>query len=380
VKHKTPIFCAAALILSAGPSHAHLMITEVGYDPVDETSPTAEFVEIMNPGPSPVSLANVWLANDEEAYPLLVNGPITTGITSGDFVYRFPAITLEPGRVLVVCQDSDAFLAEHFGGGPLSFFTDQPGHPLLVEVTDDGIADGVPAMIDWGSYPSGTMSMANNGESVGLVEWDGTSDRIADHDWVCWLTLNNIPNKDVDYPFGVDGPDPDFETSFFLEDLGTAIPAPDAPEGKSIHRISLAEPGEATSGGNGIGGHDETTEDWSGWLVDTPSPGVTLLGTVSVETGPAGPGPRLLGVFPNPVAATTRIRYSITRPGRVRLTVLDPLGRTIATLVDDEVPPGDHVATWDRHGNRTGVVAPGIYFVRVRSGQSEASLPIVVVR
>lgn len=368
-----PSVCLALAL--AAPARAHLLVTEVGYDPVDETGATAEFVEILNPGPAAVPLANVWLANDEEAYPLVVNGVITTGITSGDFVYRFPDLVLDPGRLVVVCHDSDAFLAEHFGGGPLPFFTELPGQPLLIEITDDGIGDGVPAMGDWGSYPAGTMSMANNGESVGLCEWDGASDRVRDHDWVCWLTLNHVPNKDVDFPFGIDGPDADFDGSFFLEDSGTAQPAPDAPEGMSIHRITLAEPGEAGSGGNGVAGHDETTEDWSAsWQVAAPTPGRTTLGLVDVERGPGPAAPELTGAAPNPFTGSTRIGFRLPAAARVRLTLHDVQGRAVAVLAEGDFGAGAHAVRWDAgpHG-----LAPGLYFARLRAGNAQRVLRLI---
>src|SRR5262245_65782268 len=107
------------------PARAHLLVTEVGYDTVDETSPTSEFVEIMNPDAGPVRLTDFWLVGDEDAYPYLVNGPVSP-ITLNNFIYRFPDVTLEPGGVAVVCQDADAFLAEHFPAG-LGAFLAQPG-------------------------------------------------------------------------------------------------------------------------------------------------------------------------------------------------------------------------------------------------------------
>lgn len=365
----------AAFLLVAVPAHAHLLVTEVGYDPVAETGSTGEFVEILNPGPGPVDLAWIWLANDVEAYPLLVNGPILSGITLGDFVYRFPSVALAAGRVAVVCHDSDVFLAEHFGGGPLTDFTGQPGAPLLFEITNDGEADGVPVMTDWGSNPQGTLSMANNGESVGLATWDGVSDRIQDHDWVCWLTLSHIPNKDFDYPLGIDGPDADLESSFFFEDSGTAHPAPDAPQGQSIHRTTLAEPGEALAGGNGVTGHDETSEDWSIWTIGLPTPGVTALTPVVDVTPHAAPARAALGVWPQPVAHVATLRYAIPSAGRARLEILDVTGRVVARLLDAERPAGTHEAAWRALGAR-----PGVYFVRLTLVAHTTTARLVVVR
>lgn len=359
----------AALLVAVGfaPSAlAHLLITEVGYDTVDETSPTAEFVEILNPDPTGVSLANLWLVGDEDAYPYLVNGPVSP-ITLNNFIYRFPAIAMASGDIVVVCQDSDAFLAEFFPGGGLAAFLAQPGQQTLVEVTQDGPADGVPDMINWGSNPSGTLSMANNGECVGLVSWGGTGDLVVDHDWVCWLTTNAIPDKDVDYPLGIDGPDANLDPTLFAEDRTTGLPAPDSPQGASIHRTSLVEKDEIMAGGNGVGGHDETSEDWSVWQIGSYDPGVCLLTTVAVPAWPLASGPELSLTIagPNPFVREVSIRYLMPGPGRVRLAIHDLEGRAVATLVDGSESAGIHAVTWNARDRSDHDVQSGVYFARL---------------
>ncbi len=365
-RHTVGLAALLAAVEFAWPAHAHLLVTEVGYDTVDESSPTSEFVELLNPDAANVGLANYWLAGDEDAYPYLVNGPVSP-ITLNNFIYRFPAITLGPGDIVVVCQDSDAFLAEHFPAGGLADFLAQPGSQTLLEVTQDGAADGVPDMIHWGSNPAGTLSMANNGECVGLVYWDGTSDLVVDHDWVCWLTTTYLPDKDVDYSLGVDGPDGDLEPTFFAADRTSGIPAPDSPQGQSIHRASLAEKNEVATGGNGAGGHDETTEDWSAWSIGAHTPGHTTLATVGVPAGDAAPGSELAlaaGAH-NPFAGEARIVYVLTRPGRVRLTIHDLAGRTLTTLVDGGESAGAHAVPWDARDRAGREVRAGVYFARL---------------
>jgi hypothetical protein len=221
-------------------------------------------------------------------------------------------------------------------------------------------------MIPWGSNPDGTLSMANNGECVGLVTWDGTSDRVADVDWVCWLTTTYIPNKDVDYPFGIDGPDADFDPSFFAEDRADGIPAPDAPEGSSIHRTSLIEKDEVTTGGNGITGHDETSEDWSTWKVAAFSPGVCALSAVGVGgSAPTAPAFALRVAGANPFTRDVRLAYATPRAGRVRLTIHDLAGRTVATLVDAVAPAGTQTATWNGCDRDGRTVPAGVYIARM---------------
>lgn len=373
----------AALLVAVGfasPARAHLLVTEVGYDTVDETAPTAEFVEILNPDPASVSLANLWLVGDEDAYPYLVNGSVSP-ISLNNFIYRFPAITMAPGEIVVVCQDSDAFLAEHFPINGLADFLALPGHQTLIEVTQDGTADGVPNMIDWGSNPAGTLSMANNGECVGLVSWDGTSDLVKDHDWVCWLTTTFIPNKDVDYPLGIDGPDPNLETTFFADDRGTGLPAPDSPQGFSIHRTSIVEKNELATGGNGVSGHDETSEDWSVWQIAAYDPGLCALTTVSVPgEGAAGADLSLSIAGPNPFGREARIRYVLPRPGRVKLEIHDLQGRAIATLVDGWQPAGARTSSWDARDRSGGKAQTGVYFARLEWGGETLCRKLVRIR
>lgn len=369
--HPRHCFALAALLVAVGfvsPARAHLLITEVGYDTVDEASPTAEFVELLNPDPGSVALADLWLVGDEDAYPYLVNGPVSP-ITLNSFIYRFPAMTMAPGEIVVVCQDSDAFLAEHFPAGGLADFVAQPGHQTLVEVTQDGTADGVPGMINWGSNPAGTLSMANNGECVGLVWWGGTSDLVVDHDWVCWLTTNYIPDKDVDYPLGIDGPDANLDATFFAEDRASGFPAPDSPQGSSIHRTSLAEKDEVVTGGNGAGGHDETSEDWSVWQIGAYDPGLCPLTTVDVPTEATTSGSQLSLAIrgPNPFGREIQMGYVLPRPGRVRLEIHDLQGRAIATLADGLEPAGMRLVSWNACDRSGRDVQAGVYFARLES-------------
>jgi len=359
-----PFWCVGWLAALYAPASAHLLVTEVGYDTVDETSPTSEFVEILNPDAAPVSLGNVWLVGDEDAYPYLVNGPVAS-ITLNNFIYRFPSVTIAANEVVVVCQDSDAFLAEFYPIGGMSDFLAQPGAQRLLEVTQDGAADGVTDMIPWGSNPAGTLSMANNGECVGLVTWDGASDLVKDLDWTCWLTTTFIPNKDVDYPLGIDGPDPDLETRFFANDLGTGLPAPDSPQGSSIHRTSLLEKSEVTTGGNGVNGHDETSEDWSGWQIAAYSPGVCALSTVSVTGESERVELSLSAARPNPFTRSASLRYAIPRPGRIRVTIHDLQGRAIAALIDGWVAGGSGAIEWNGCDAASHDVGAGVFFARV---------------
>jgi hypothetical protein len=73
--------------------------------------------------------------------------------------------------------------------------------------------------------------------------------------------------------------------------------------------------------------------------------------------------------YPNPFNPSTKISYQMPTEGLVRLEVYDSMGRTLATLVNEEKPAGQFTATFDA-SNFTS----GIYFYRLnviaRNGKS----------
>ncbi len=75
--------------------------------------------------------------------------------------------------------------------------------------------------------------------------------------------------------------------------------------------------------------------------------------------------------YPNPFNPSTNIPFSLPRAVGVRLTVFNALGRTVRTLVNQRLSPGNYVITWDGQDSRGRPVASGIYFYRlVRSDQT----------
>jgi hypothetical protein len=65
--------------------------------------------------------------------------------------------------------------------------------------------------------------------------------------------------------------------------------------------------------------------------------------------------------YPNPFNPLTVISYRLPVAGFVILKVYDILGREVAALVDQEMPPGVHQVTWDG-----AEVSTGVYFYRLQ--------------
>lgn len=82
--------------------------------------------------------------------------------------------------------------------------------------------------------------------------------------------------------------------------------------------------------------------------------------TSSVPNDPDAPSFGLQGNAPNPFRVGTTISFALAQAGQARLTVLDALGHTVATLVDGVVEAGSHAAYFEAGG-----LAEGTYFCRL---------------
>ncbi len=267
----------AALPSAAEAAHLadHLVITEVGINVLAE--PGAEFVEINNPTATPIALDTYYLTDVEVGYWTVVNGNVTLG-SGNDFLLRFPPGASIPGHgIVVVCEDSSAFLTEMLDGS-LAAFVALPGSPQLFERTQD--ADAVPGMVIAGATATGANQLVftNTTEAAILFHWDGASDLVEDVDMVVWGTSGVVPNKDA---VSIDGPDQDGNVSLYADDGGNGARATQngTADIHSLQRRHILEAGETDSGGNGITGHDETQESWltganDGWAYRHWQPGL----------------------------------------------------------------------------------------------------------
>jgi len=221
----------------------HPLLTEVATSPSE-----AEFVEIYNPTSGNLALDDYYLADRNDYF--LVVGTLSGGST--DFVARFPpGTTIAAGGYLVVALDGLKFKIA-YGKAP-----------------DFELVNGdttVPDMVAPMSKAIGSQAgLTDGGELVVLFTWDGTSDLVQDVDYVVWKgsAATAVYKSST---ICVDGPDADSSTSCFLDDtnvtLQSYLPVPQ--QGGSLHRCNYLEGTEKSSGGNGLTGHDETSEPLDG--------------------------------------------------------------------------------------------------------------------
>ena len=79
--------------------------------------------------------------------------------------------------------------------------------------------------------------------------------------------------------------------------------------------------------------------------------------------------------YPNPFNPTTQFAFSIAKRGFVTLKVYDVLGRTVATLVEEEKNPARYVVPWNADN-----IGSGVYFYTLRSGIEHDVKKLVILR
>ena len=279
----------------------HLLLSEI------VVTPTAgEFIEIHNPTGVSIDLSDYYLTDATFApggtyYYNIVTGSNAGGGGFGDFHARFPSgAAIAPGEYQTIAL-----------AGSTDFESEYGGLPTYELYEDDGAPDAVPDMLEalLGSI-NGQGGLTNDGEVVILYTWDGTSDLVEDVDYALWGDKAEAVDKTG---VSIDGPDGDSTTSTYLPDTSIAnqdvISAGSHPSGESFLRSDLTEGAETSSGGNGITGDDETSEDLSvTWGEPPPVP--TELTIMEIQ------GDDLFSPYAGEFVQTSGIVTAITANGR----------------------------------------------------------------
>jgi len=85
----------------------------------------------------------------------------------------------------------------------------------------------------------------------------------------------------------------------------------------------------------------------------------------------------LLLASPNPMRATTEIRYRVLDREPIRLAIFDVNGRAVRTLTGNAQTPGDHTLVWDGNDDAGRDAAVGVYYCKLETGGKTASAKLV---
>ena len=213
----------------------HVIFTEVVLTPSD-----GEYVEISNPTESAVDLTNYYLTDgtDISSSKLYYNLPIEDNYWSGsstDFICRFPSgYTLAPGAAIKISLRDNSAYESVYGQTPDISLDDD-----MLSVSEESDTKGNP----------GAPKLHNSSETLILFYWDGSSDIVKDVDYLIWGDNSFAIDKS-----GVDG---------YLSDTPTSsqsLMPVHATNEKLVRLDKSSEGGETQANGNGITGHDETSE------------------------------------------------------------------------------------------------------------------------
>ncbi len=94
----------------------------------------------------------------------------------------------------------------------------------------------------------------------------------------------------------------------------------------------------------------------------------------------ASPRARLFNAAPNPFNPFTMIRFSLSRPAKVRLLVFDVSGARVRGLADAPMPAGEHRFVWDGTNDRGRSLASGAYFYRLEADGEVQAKKLILLR
>ena len=215
-------------------AQGHLLFTEVVLQPS-----AGEYVKIKNPTASAVDLSNYYItdatdvANGKLYYKLADGADYWSGVGS-DFIARFPAMNLAAGESIVLGLGRNSDYQNEYGELP----------DLSLK---DNMLNAVDGFTTIGGSPNAKLD--NNAETLILFYWDGVSSTVKDVDYLLWGNNSHAIDKSGVSTYANDTP------------VGSQAFLPIHLDGEKLVRIDEAEGTEVKIGGNGITGHDETSEN-----------------------------------------------------------------------------------------------------------------------
>jgi hypothetical protein len=265
------VFVLCLLVSSLAFSNAdHLLLTEIC-----DTPTAGEFIEIYNPTEVSISLTFVHLTDlygdstcIDQFYPQIALGAITPQ-NSSDFLVKFPyGVDIVPGEIIVIAMSGSAFETTY-------------GVQADYDIMGTG-SGATPMIIPANGFAGSGPGLTNSGETVTMFWYDDTSDS----DDLCY---------DIDYAVWGDDVGEFVDKSNII--INTSTYLNDTPEasqdaiyytghnyGMTFQRVDMDEGTEILTGGNGVTGNNETSENLSvTWLEGEPTPG-TLYTALERET------------------------------------------------------------------------------------------------
>jgi hypothetical protein len=257
-------------------------------------------------------------------------------------------------------------------------FVDIMGHKDLGGKTILFLVDGLWGSINWGHPPiKWQMTPFNNDWPNSLfLSQDPVAIESVGYDFLFYEFDENHPTEGTLDPWDdTHGPFPHFEaTEDFLHQAADSLNWADGieydPENDGVNLPRSL----------GVHEHWNNAEDKQYTRNLGGETGIELKSNLIPDALPDNNGDQPVSGFelyqnyPNPFNATTNIYYSLTKPGRVHLSIYNSSGQLVRTLLDGYQEGGAHLQRWDGLTSGGVSAASGIYFYRLAvSGNNGAS-------
>ena len=227
-----PLFILLGSLLF--PANAdHLLLTRVVTQP-----DAAESFSIYNPTDSPIDLTNYYICDDEDYYTMQTEDELSPSHIASGFTARFPSINIESGDTLNIILNEN--------------YTEYYGEEFIPDIIMYGADNNSMLETEIGSFGGASDKINDDAEMIILFYWDGNlSSSIQDVDYFIWGSSQNAFDKSDVPEYENDTP---IESQLFFETEAETYYA--------YSRIGTEEIDETQTGGNGITGHDETSENF----------------------------------------------------------------------------------------------------------------------
>ncbi|MBZ0182531.1 MAG: T9SS type A sorting domain-containing protein [Melioribacteraceae bacterium] len=120
--------------------------------------------------------------------------------------------------------------------------------------------------------------------------------------------------------------------------------------------------------------HENIWATYAGGIIYTSNSGVVSVEDESKQTNIVSDF-KLFQNYPNPFNPTTSIEYSVPSNENVTLKVFDILGREVATLVNQQMNPGNYKVQFD-----ASQLVSGVYFYRISAGNYNKTMKMLLLK
>ena len=109
-------------------------------------------------------------------------------------------------------------------------------------------------------------------------------------------------------------------------------------------------------------------------------PELVRLGSTATGNEAVTPRPQLaVAGTAASIGRDMNIRFVVSRPTRVALSIFEPGGRQVRRLSDAETAAGPHTVRWDGRDDRGRRVEPGVYYYRLSAAAGGERSTLLVV-